>query len=122
MSKKSESFFSVMLGFLPELNSEYRRNIEDNGGLLETIIIEDIFMPKIIKLLKEDKNIVLLKRIFDYFEEISNCEDNHLINIFTITVLEILGNDRIIHSIAQKYMGPKTMQRQIEADRHLGRI
>jgi hypothetical protein len=122
MSRKSEDFFNAMLGFLPSSSSEYRKSIEDNGEVLETVIIEDIFMPEIIKLLSEDKNTELLKRIFVYFEEISNCEDNYLINIFSITVLEILGNDRTILGVAQKYMGPKTMQRQIEADRDLGRI
>lgn len=111
-----------MLDFLPSSNSEYRKSIEDYGETLETVIIEDIFMPEFIKLLSEDKNIKLLKSIFDYFEEISNCEDNHLINIFTITVLEILGNERTILGIAQKYMGPETMQLQIKADRELGRI
>lgn len=122
MSKKSEDFFSVMLGFLPSSSIGYRKSIEDNGEALETVIIEDIFMPEIIKLLSEDKNIELLKCIFDYFEEISNCEDNYLTNIFSITVLEILGNDKTILGVAQKYMGHKTMQLQIEADRYLGRI
>jgi len=122
MSKKSEDFFRVMLDFLPSSSSEYRKSIEDNGEVLETVIIEDVFMPEMINLLNEDKNIELLKCIFDYFEEISNCEDDHLINIFSITALEILGNDRIILGVAQKYMGPKTMQLQIEADRYLGRI
>lgn len=122
MRKKSEEFFRVMLDFLPSASSKYRKSIEDNGEVLETVIIEDIFMPDIIKLLSEDKNTKLLERIFDYFEEVSNCEDNHLINIFSVTVLEILGNDKKILGIAQKYMGPITIQLQIEADRDLGRI
>lgn len=122
MSKRSEEFFGVMLDFLPSLNSEYRKSIEDNGEALETVIIEDIFMPEIIRLLREDKNIKLLKDIFNYFEEISECEDNHLTNILSITVLEILGNDKTILSVAQKYMGPKIIQLQSEADRGLGRI
>lgn len=122
MSKRSEEFFRVMLDFLPSLNSEYKKSIEDNGEVLETIIIEDIFMPEIVRLLREDKNIKLLKDIFNYFEEISKCEDKHLANILSITVLEILGNDKTILSIAQKYMGPKIIQLQREADRGLGRI
>lgn len=122
MSKKSEEFLRVMLDFLPSTSSEYRRSIEDNGEVLETVIIEDIFMPDIIKLLSEGKDIKLLESIFDYFEKVSNCEDDHLINVFSITVLETLGNDRTILRVAQKYMGPKTIQLQIEADRGLGRI
>jgi len=122
MSKRSEEFFGVMLDFLPSVISEYRKSIEDNGEALETVIIEDIFMPEIIRLLREDKNIKLLKDIFNYFEEISECEDNHLTNILSITVLEILGNDKTILHVAQKYMGPKIIQLQSEADRGLGRI
>ncbi len=121
MSEKSEEFFKVMLDFLPSIGKKYRKSIEDNNGVLETVIIEDIFMPDIIELLNEEKSIKLLKSIFDYFEEVSNCEDGHLINIFTITVLEILGNDRKILGTAQKYMGPKTMELQIKTDRGLVR-
>ncbi|HBD65205.1 MAG TPA: resolvase [Clostridiales bacterium] len=121
MSEKSEEFFRVMLDLLPSLKSEYRKSIEYNGEVLETVIIEDIFMPEIIKLLSEDTNIKLIKHIFNYFEGIANCEDDYLLNIFSITVLEILGNDKMILGIAQKYMGPKTMQLQVKADRDLGR-
>lgn len=122
MSEKSEEFFRVMLDFLPSLKYEYRKSIEYNGEVLETVIIEDVFMPEIIKLLREDTNIKLLKHIFDYFEELINYEDDYLLNIFSITVLEILGNDKTILGIAQEYMGPKTMQLQIKVDRDLGRI
>jgi hypothetical protein len=122
MSKRSEEFFEVMLDFLPSLNSEYRKSIEDNGEVLETVIIEDIFMPEIIRLLREDKNIKLLKDIFNYFKEISECEDNYLTKILSITVLEILGNDKTVLSVAQKYMGLKIIQLQSEADIGLGRI
>lgn len=121
MSKQSEEFFRVMLEFLPSTKNKYRDCIEEYGLLLETVVIEDIFMPDIIKLISENKNIKLLEGIFNYFEEVSNCEDEHLINIFSITLLEILGNDKQILKIAQKYMGPKTTYLQIEADRSLGR-
>jgi len=121
MSEKSEEFLKVMLDFIPILKSEYRKSIEDNGEILDTVIIEDIFMPEIIKLLSEETNINLIKRVFDYFEEVSNSEDSYLQNIFSVTVLEILGNDRTILGIAKKYMGPKTTQLQVQADIDLGR-
>jgi len=122
MNKKSDEFFSTMLRFLPSTIDEYKKSIENQGELLETVVIEDIFMPQIIKLLSENKNIKLLENIFKYFEEISNCKDAHLINIFSITVLEILGNDRVILETAQRFMGSKTTQLQREVDRGLGRI
>lgn len=121
MNKKSEEFFRRMLEFLPSTEAAYRKSIVTYGEVLETIIIEDIFMHEIIKLLREERNIELLGSIFKYFEEISNDEDAHLINIFSITVLEILGNDRSILRTARNYMGPKTIELQIEADRDLCR-
>lgn len=121
MNKKSEEFFRRMLEFLPSTEVSHRKSIATYGEVLETIIIEDIFMHEIIKLLREERNIELLGSIFKYFEEISNDEDAHLINIFSITVLEILGNDRSILRTARNYMGPKTIELQIEADRDLGR-
>ncbi|CAM4339421.1 hypothetical protein FHS16_002609 [Paenibacillus endophyticus] len=121
MSKKSEEFFKIMLDFLPSAEDEYRESIEYYGEVLETIIIERVFMPKIIKLLSEEKNINLLESIFKYFEEVSTDKDVHLKSIFSTTVLEVLGNDRSILGTAQKYMGSKTIELQIEADRDLGR-
>lgn len=122
MSRQSEDFLKVMLDFFPSKGDEYRKIIESYDEILETVIIEDIFMPEIIKLLGENKNIKLLKSIFDYFEKIADCGDEYLANIFSTTVLEILGNDRDILKMAKKYMGAKTVQLQREADRKLGRI
>ncbi|MGB8452131.1 MAG: resolvase [Anaerocolumna sp.] len=122
MNKKSEEFLSVMLDFIPSSKDDYEKSIENNGEILETVIIEDIFMPKVLKLLVEETNTQLLKRIFNYFEEVSHSDDEHLLNTFSVTVLEVLGNDRVILEIAKKYMGTKTIQLQVEADKSLGRI
>lgn len=119
---QSKDFLKRMLEFLPSTTGKYKESIEYFGEILDTIIIEDIFMPDIIKLLSENKDTKLLERIFNYFEEVSNCEDEDLLNTFSVTVLEILGNDKEILKVAQEYMGPKTTQLQIEADRELGRI
>lgn len=122
MSKKSEEFFRTMLEFLPSTNEKYEEFLEKYGELLETVVIEDIFMPEMIKMLEKNENKELLEQVFKYFEEVSNCNEEHLINIFSTTVLEMLGNDRTILKTAQNYMGDKTMKLQIKADRDLGRI
>lgn len=122
MSIKSEDFFKTMLDFLPPTIKEFEKSIDKNGKLLETVVIEDIFMPDIIHLLKENKNKKLLVEIFAYFEDVSNFGDEHLINIFSITTLEVLGNEKEILEVAKKYMGPKTTELQMEADKDLGRI
>lgn len=121
MSRQSEEFIKQLLVFFPLATSQYRKSIEENGELLETVVIEDIFMPEIITLLKDNKNTNLLSSIFSYFETVANCDDEQLKNIFIITVLEVLGNDKITLKRAREYMGVKTSKLQLEADRALGR-
>lgn len=79
------------------------------------------FYASDIKLLSENKEQQLLENIFKYFEEIVNSDDIHLINIFVITVLEILENDKLILENAKQYMGTKTTVLQTKADEELGR-
>lgn len=91
--------------------------------VIETIVIEDIFMPEIIKLLQLNEYSDLLEKVFIYIEETVNEDNNgHLIDILLVTVFEILGNDRELLKRAKQYMGPKSLMLQIEADKELGRI
>lgn len=123
MSKKTKDFLEKMQEIFPSAKEEYGESIKQYGELLETVVIEDIFMPRILKLLlEEEQNEELLKIIFDYFEEIVNENDTHLMNVFSITVLEILGNDNKILKTSQKYMGPKTLVLQKKVDKDLGRL
>lgn len=121
MSEKTEIFFEKMQAFLPSTKEAYIESIKEYGEVLETVVIEDVFMPPILKLLSENKEQQLLEDIFKYFEEIVNSDDIHLIKIFVITVLEILGNDKLILENAKQYMGTKTTVLQIKADEELGR-
>lgn len=121
MSQKSKEFLEKMQEFFPSTREEYNESIKEYGEILETVVIEDIFMPRIIMLLAENEKSELLKNVFRYFEEIVNGNDLDLVSVFSVTVLECLGNDKRILETAKQYMGPKTMLLQIEADRALGR-
>ncbi len=123
MHREIKQFLSTLLIFFPYLKEKYEASINiNNGQVLVTVIIEDIFMVEITRLLKENTNTDLLGKIFDYFEEVSNCKDSHLLNIFSVTVLENLGNDKNILKTAYKYMGSKTRKLQIKADKSIGRF
>jgi len=122
MSEKTAEFFAKMQEFFPSTKEAYIESVKEYGEVLETVVIEDIFMPLILKLLSENKEQQLLESIFKYFEEIVNSDDSHLINVLSITVLEVLGNDKVILEIAKQYMGTKTAILQIKADEELGRI
>ena len=58
-------------------------------------------------IIAKNEDAELLSNMFNYFEEIINKNDSHLINIFSVTVLEILGNDKAILKVAKQYMGKK---------------
>lgn len=57
---------------------------------------------------------------FDYIEEAVN-RDKHLGDIFSITMMEILGNDSTVLKTAKKYMGETSIKLQLEANKDLGR-
>lgn len=122
MSESSREFFEKMLEFFPSTREEYIECVKEYGEVLETVVIEDIFMPKILMLLSQNENPELLNNMFQYFEETVNRNDPHLVNVLPVTVLEVLGNDKMILEAAGKYMGPETTLLQIEADRALGRV
>lgn len=97
-----------MQKFFPSTREEYIERIKEYGEVLETVVIEDIFMPQILMLLAKNENPELLKYVFSYFEKIVNGDNSNLINVFSITILEILGNDKRILESAKQYMEPKT--------------
>lgn len=122
MSERTAEFFAKMQELLPSTKEAYIESIKEYGEVLETVVIEDIFMPFILTLLSENREQQLLENIFMYFEEILNSDDSHLINVLSITFLEMLGNDKVILKTAKQYMGTKTTALQIKADEELGRI
>ena len=123
MKNITEQFMEKMQLFFPMTKEMYRKCVEKYGMVIETIVIEDIFMPEIIKLLQLNEYSDLLEKVFIYIEETVNEDNNgHLIDILLVTVFEILGNDRELLKRAKQYMGPKSLMLQIEADKELGRI
>lgn len=121
MNNTTEQFMEKIQEFFPMTRERYNKCVEEHGEILETVVIEDIFMPEIIRLLSAGEYSNLLEEIFEYIEEIINDKNTHLIDILSVTMFEMLGNDRNILKSAQQYMGTKSMMLQIEADKELGR-
>lgn len=121
MTRIMTEFFEKMLALFPGAGDQYEKMKAEYGEILETVILEDAFFPCIRKMLQNEDDISLIHRAFDFFEEVCGSDDPHLLNVFTITILECLGNDKSVLRVARKYMGTKTYLLQIEADRSLGR-
>ena len=116
-----DDFINKMLFFFPNIKSSLDERMEDEFEGVDTIIIEEIIMPEVISLLKKNLDKKKLKEIFDYFEDVCINSDDYLKNVFSITALEILGNEKSILETAKKYMGPVTIKLQREADLAIGR-
>lgn len=122
MSKRINEFLEKLISFFPSIYDEYVYSKMQYGEILSTVVIEDIFMPRLIETIKQNTDKELLQEIFEYFEVIANTNDTCLKDILCVTILESLGNEEKILKIAREYMGNTTFQLQIEADRALGRI
>ena len=115
------NFFKKMMKIFPETGERLEEHISEYGERLDTIVVEEIIMPEVIELLKKNQDEKKLQVIFDYFEDVSINADDYLNNVFSVTVLEILGNEKNILEIAKRYMGPVTVKLQRKADLALGR-
>lgn len=121
MNTETTCFLEALLGFYPEAGEQYEKTKKEYGRVLETVVIEDVFVPLIIETIKKEENAEFIKRLFELFEKTANSCDQHLIEMFSTTILECLGNDADILRKARKYMGHATYDLQLEADRRLGR-
>lgn len=114
-------FINRICELFPALDTELDNHKREYGEILYTVFLEDDFMPMVVQLLQDENTDEELKEIFVFFEVVSIQADDNLLNIFSTTVLEVLGDDRDILSKARKYMGPRTTKLQREADIDLGR-
>lgn len=115
-------FIIEMIKFFPEIVTEIEKTKRDYFDGCDTIVIEDIIMPRVVKLLKRNVEHEKLNSVFQYFEMIAACADDKLSDVFLVCCLEVLGNERKVLEIARQYMGPLTAVLQREADLALGRV
>lgn len=57
-----------MQEFFTATKGECAAHVKKYGEVLETVIVEDIFMPLILELLIQNRDEKLLEDIFNYFE------------------------------------------------------
>ena len=116
-----DDFLEKMISFFPIIRERLAEHLSEYEERLDTIVVEEIIMPEVIDLLEKNVDENKLKEIFAYFEDVCINSDDYLNNVFSITALEILGNEKTILETAKKYMGPVTTKLQREADLLIGR-
>lgn len=117
----TEDFFEEMMKFFPDIVAEIAEMKQEYPEGCDTLIMEDIIMPRVVALLRKNVETDKLTKLFGYFELISCCADDVLCDNFSVCCLEVLGNEKVILEIAKQYMGPVTTLLQRKADLALGR-
>ena len=64
--KNIREFFEKMQEFFPSTKNAYIESVEEYGEVLETVVIEDIFMPELLTLLAKNEDAELLSNMFNY--------------------------------------------------------
>lgn len=64
MSKNVREFFEKMQEFFPSTKNAYIESVKEYGEVLETVVIEDIFMPELLTLLAKNEDAELLSNMF----------------------------------------------------------
>jgi hypothetical protein len=106
-----ENVSDALLSALPEFQERYRRELswwqgpEPPG---QYTVFGFVTKPAVRDLLGSNKEPALLKRIFDFFEEMARSSDIQVPNLLQIEIFEWLIGDPERLATAWKYMGEET--------------
>jgi hypothetical protein len=115
-----------VLEVIDELTDEFKdfkpilqEHIEFNEELLPHVFFADC-NNVFINLIKEN-NPQVLNKLFNFFERMAADGNNDVKEILTVSILEVLGDDRHVLNIAHKYMGVETRKASDEIEKYWGR-
>jgi len=124
MSELNETnIIEELLQTVPEIKNSYIEEIKCWDGEFPGLhnIFGDIFDPFLNSLLNKNENEELIQRLFDFMESMSKSMDEYIKNVLFVTVLESLGDDKIIYNTSLKYMGDMTKKLSIKVEKGLDR-
>lgn len=102
-----------LLSSVPELKERYERELsrwQGPGQPGQYIVFGFVVKPSVRVLLASDQEAALLKRIFDFFEQMARSPDIQVPNLLGVEIFEWLVGDPTSLATAWKYMGDATKQ------------
>ncbi|MCH5350127.1 MAG: hypothetical protein J1E40_12440 [Oscillospiraceae bacterium] len=101
---------SFLCEAFPELENEICKIDFELGEQLPHCLLGDLFNPLMVRLLKspEQEDILLARRIFDFYERLAEYGDEETRNLLQVTLLEYLWDDYEVYSRAVEMMGEQT--------------
>lgn len=109
-----EEVISALLGAVPEIKDRYERSaawqaeVEVGARPTHYEVVESMLQPLLKDQLDMDQNPALLRRIFEFFEQMAGSSDLQVVNLLQVGIFENLVGYPNRLATAWKYMGPET--------------
>ena len=101
-----------LLEAVPELRIPYEQQLKISSGEDPGphIVFGDVLAPYLVFLLESGQREDIVRRIFEFLEELAVHPDIHVQEVIAQAVVERLAEDKALLSAARKYIGPRTLQ------------
>ncbi len=108
---KFDTVDKALLRAIPELQEHYGQGLawwkwDDHPG--QYIICGFVLEPFLKELLGSNRDPAILKRIFDFFEDMARSSDIQVVNLLQVEIFEDLVGEPDRLALAWKYMGEET--------------
>jgi hypothetical protein len=103
-----DSVDKALLASVPELGKRYSAEAEWQGRPGQYIVVEDVLRPFLNELLDSGKDAGLIRRVFDFLEDMARSSDIEVVNLLYVGILETLVGQPGRLGTAWKYMGEAT--------------
>ena len=105
-----ETINEMLLNNFPEFKEEYdhEMDIVDCYKPGPHVLYGNVLNNYVTELLRENKNYEMIRRIFDFYEEMAKSQDEEVNNLLQVTLLEYLWDEKEIYIRALNYMLPAT--------------
>jgi len=102
----------VLMQRFPELTPLYKEqfNLWGSEDIPLHCFFGDVLNNYVTELLRENKNKHQIEKMFDFYEEMANSDDDYVRNLLQVTLLEYLWDMELVFKNALKYMKPKTRE------------
>lgn len=109
-----EEVISALLAAVPEIKDRYDRSaawqaeVEVGARPTHYEVVESMLQPLLKDELDMGRNPALLRRVFEFFEQLAGSSDLQVVNLLQVGIFENLVGYRDRLATAWKYMGPET--------------
>ncbi|CVK21606.1 MULTISPECIES: DUF7674 family protein [Sporomusa] len=118
-----DSLVRELIVELPEFQEAYEKEVEwwDGQEPSPHNFFGDVVTPYLLNLLNKEKNEEITTRIFRFFTDMASSEDVKIQEVLAQSVLERLGDEKVLLAKAYPFMSDNVRKLSREAEKFWGR-